>query len=478
MFDKATRHLASLLLLSVSLALSPQTWSETAQDFEERVKILEKKITKAEKKSAKRAKSFNSKFSKYLERLKINGFASAGLTTSDVDAVHILDINDTKNYQSEAVIAMQANFQINNKTEAVLQLVGRGTERNDVEAEWAYISHMFTPSFMVRAGRLRVPYYAASEYLEVGFAYPWARPPVDVYNQAPLTSYFGADATLNFSIADVDIALQTFNGTDTLSLDAAEANIDRMYGVYFTATRGPFSFRAGDTLASLSVEGDLAFTPPTAVTDTLAYGDFVQNVVPLIELADLGVSVETALEQYQAFLAYSLYLDNDPLFDDNLLVGVPQAGGMLAEAFNLQGLSIDFQSMGISYDDGTWVALLEGTRIIFSGAFLEANAHYLTLGHRFNKLFPFVQYAHSHTSGEGPIAHSIGPMIPTIVNGLGFAAAKQKTYSTGVRWDVMNGIAIKFQVDHMTDLEGTFGKFFTDPGNDIDLFSLVIDAVY
>lgn len=478
MINQVLRNLATLLLLSVSLALSPQTWSMTEQEFDERVKTLEKKIAKAEKKSSKRARSLNSKFSKYLERLKINGFASAGLTTTDVDADHIIGINDTKNYQSDAIIAMQANFQVNDKTEAVLQLVGRGDQRNDVEAEWGYIAHSFTPNFIMRAGRLRVPYYTASEYLEVGFAYPWARPPVDVYNQAPLTSYFGADATFNFSAAGIDGVLQAFNGTTTLELDIANATLDKMYGIYLTLSKGPFSIRFGDTLAAISLNGDIALSPPAAVASSTDYTDFISDDTLAALITSQGIPFDTESQQYQAFLAYQLYINNTGLFDPNPLTGIPEAGAMLASAFDLQGLAVDFQSAGLNYDNGTWLVYLETTVARFSGDFSSMKSHYITAGRRMNKFLPYLHYAHAYTVEENLIASSIGTMIPTIVNGLGVTMTKQKTYSAGIRWDVMNGIALKLQVDHMTDLENTFGKFLTDPGSDIDLFSLVIDAVY
>jgi len=472
-----------VLLLSVSLSASGVSWAMTDQEFDKRIEVIEKRISKADKKSKKRAKSINKKFNKYLERLKINGFASAALTTTDVVADHIIGIDDTKNYQSDTMIAMQANFQINDSTEAVLQLVGRGTERNNVEAEWAYIAHSFTPNFVVRGGRLRVPYYTASEYLEVGFAYPWARPPIDVYNQAPLTAYYGADATYNFELAGIEGVIQAFNGTDTIVTSAVVANLDQMYGVFLTLSKGPFSIRFGDTLASISLQGELKLTPPPVVINSAEYADFV-TLIPTIKaiaasMPELALPpLDTELQQYQAFLAYTLYLENTDQFGTGLLDGVAGAGGALAAAFDLEGLSIDFQSIGLSYDDGNWIALFEATQLIFTGEFTDANAHYVTVGRRFNKFLPYFHYAHSYTIGEGIIASSIGSLIPALVNGLGFATAKQKSYGAGVRWDVRNGIAIKLQMDHMTDLEHTFGKFLTDPGNNAELYTLVFDVVY
>ena len=468
MAPKLSLYLAALLL-PVSLITSGHSWSMTDQEFDDRIKALEKKIAKTDKKSKKRAKSINKKFGTYLDRLKLNGFASAGLTTTDSDAVNIIDINDTKNYQADAIIALQANFKINDTTEAVLQLVGRGNQRNDVEAEWGYIAHSFMPNFVVRGGKLRVPYYSASEYLEVGFAYPWARPPIDVYNQAPLTSYYGVDATWDFSVAGIGITLQTFNGTTLLELDSFTANLDQMYGGFLTLTRGPFTFRMGDTLASISLIGELEIEAPESVTSSSDFITFETEQAILIGLAaDLGGATA-----YETYLAYVLANENPDLFSSPIA-----AAASLAQAFDLQGLSIEFQSMGFNYDNGVWLGMLEFTKLYFTGEFVNASAHYATVGRRFDKFLPFLHYAHSYTTQEGLIASSIGALIPTLVNGLGFAVAKQKTYGVGVRWDVRNGMAVKLQMDHMTDMENTNGKFLTDPGNNVDLFSVVIDVVY
>lgn len=466
-----------------------------APEHEEALKALEKKFTKIEKKSKKRSKSIGNKFDKYLQRLKINGFASAGLSTSDVDPEFVTGINDTKNNQSEAVIALQANFQINEKTEAVLQLASRGIERNNTEAEWAYVAHSFTPNFTMRAGRLRVPYYVSSEYIEVGYAYPWARPPIDIYNQAPFTSYYGVDSFISFDFLGAEHTLQVFNGTDFLQLEVADFYINLMYGAYLNSSKGPWGLRIGRTNVEGTLEGELTLDAPASVIASSGFSQFKENIPSLIasfdlssltaeQLAEFGsIDLNNDADLFPLYLVNALYDANRSDFNDNgsnnfTQDGYFNASDTLAMAFDLDGIQIKFDNFGLSYDDGNWLMLLEFTRLAFSGDFQTVYAHYATFGKRFNKVLPYLLYSHAYTPDDGVFAKSIGHLLPDVVNGLGFSIVKQKTYSAGVRWDAGQSFAIKFQYDHITDMEGTNGKFSSNPGSDADLFTFVVDVVF
>ncbi|MBL4865932.1 MAG: hypothetical protein JKY67_06115 [Pseudomonadales bacterium] len=448
-----------VLLLTTLFFYSGDGWSMTDQQLEDRIKQLEKKLKKEKRKASKRAKSIGKKFEKSQDRLQFNGFVSGGVATSDVAAEHIIGIKDNPVYAVDTIIGLQANFSINKKSEAVLQLVARGNQANDVEAEWGYLSYSFKPTITMRAGRLRAPFYINSEVLEVGYAYPWVRPPIDIYNQAPPTSYYGVDLTLDYSFMGWDNSVQFINGSDTLTIgDIAEADLDKMYGMILTFTHGPFTLRAGGMKAGINIIGEFNLVAPQSVLDSPAYQSLVNPVPSLIG-------------DYEYFLATELFNANSGMFSSAF-----DAGLFLSTAFDLS--SLEFLNLGVSYDDGTWVVLTEGTKLNMTGEFLNISAFYTTIGRHFNKFLPFVMYSNSYTTDTGLIASSIGEFIPPLVNGLGFAVVKQQTYSIGLRWNPRSDLALKIQYDHMTQMEGTNGKFLTSPGANADLYSFVIDAVF
>lgn len=59
-------------------------------------------------------------------------------------------------------------------------MVGRDRLDNTFEnsVEWAFLKGRLFPKLIVRAGRLGVDVFMLSEYRNIGFAYPWVRPPV------------------------------------------------------------------------------------------------------------------------------------------------------------------------------------------------------------------------------------------------------------------------------------------------------------
>jgi len=156
------------------------------KEVEKRLNRLENKVKNVDQRSEKRFSKTNDQVNKYLERMKINGFLSAGVSTSDEDnpLTSAGSLRDTENHSNNAIVGLQFDFTINDKTNAVLQLTANGIGHkgdNDrpgnVSAEWAYLGYNLSDSVTVRAGRLRLPFYMTSEYLEVGYAYPWASPP-------------------------------------------------------------------------------------------------------------------------------------------------------------------------------------------------------------------------------------------------------------------------------------------------------------
>ncbi|PCJ16620.1 MAG: hypothetical protein COB04_10540 [Gammaproteobacteria bacterium] len=425
-------------LLVVSLLFFPlNSWSEIDPGLEADIIKLEKKLKKLEKKDKKRNKSLNKKFNRHLDRIKFNGFISAGIASSDVDAEHVTLIDDTKNYQADAVIGFQGTFTINPKTQAILQFVARGIDRHNVEAEWAYISHSFTPDFTVRGGRLRLPTYNISEILEVGYAYPWIRPVPEVYNQAPFTSYYGVDFYFNKPfIFGSDILFQGMNGTDVITIGDITLVAETMYGLYVNISKGPLTIRGGALVAASSLDlGD----PSDLISD---FGGLLTD-------------------------AAALPPEQKAEFDEQL-----------ASLFTFSSLTTEFYSFGVLYDDGNLFFHAEAAKLRQLGIIPNNVSYYITMGRRFNKLMPYTIFAKQYTIDDIIFGKVTGPYIAPLANAIGFDALEHATYSFGLRYDIMSGTTIKFQLDHLTAFDKTRGNFNSIPGNDAQIFTLSVDAVF
>ncbi len=144
--------------------------------------------------------------------VSFNGFASVGIGVADEDA-NTRGYNKDFSATPDSLAAAQFGYQINDNMSATLQIIARGADDWDPEMEWAYLTYAFDNGALIRGGKLRLPLYMYSDYLDVRYAQPFLRPPAEVYNIVPFSSYTGVDAVIPFAIGDGTLSLQALLGT-------------------------------------------------------------------------------------------------------------------------------------------------------------------------------------------------------------------------------------------------------------------------
>lgn len=98
----------------------------------------------------------------------------------------------------------------------------------------------------------------------------------------------------------------------------------------------------------------------------------------------------------------------------------------------------NFYGLGFGYDDGTWQVVSEVTRIAVDGPFYDTDSAYLTVGRRFDNIMPYATVGWIETQDDDERA---GPLSAVLDR-------RRDEYSLGVRWDVLSGIAVKFDWTH------------------------------
>lgn len=143
--------------------------------------------------------------------LKFNGFgtASAAAVNKDQGGEYLRDtytnylgLTEDPNYTLESVLGLQFDYRINDKTSIVTQLVAKGSDYFDVNAEWAYIAYQFNDNLRGRAGHLGMPIFMYSDSIYVGQSYPWVRLPSELYHAIPTTSFSGADLLYRLPVGE------------------------------------------------------------------------------------------------------------------------------------------------------------------------------------------------------------------------------------------------------------------------------------
>ena len=114
----------------------------------------------------------------------------------------------------------------------VAQLLARARSANfNAIVEWAYVDYEFTDWLSLRAGKIKQPVYLVNDYVEVGYAYPWIRPPVEVYYlNNPLNTVNGAELLLAFPVGPGTLSFQPYIGSNRDESVATELQAISMGG--------------------------------------------------------------------------------------------------------------------------------------------------------------------------------------------------------------------------------------------------------
>ncbi|WP_417593846.1 hypothetical protein [Oceanospirillum sp.] len=231
------------------------------------------------------------------ERLRFNGFFSVAYGIADNDSGYA-GYTEDGTFTNESLFGLQGTFSISDKTDVTMQLVGRSDDNWEPNFEWAYISHQVSSNLKARAGKMRLPFFMYSDSLEVGYAQPWARPPIDVYGGIPITSYTGVDAIYDVNYDLSTLSLQAFTGETSDTVDIAGTNtditVDNLFGGVINWTDFIWTLRANYAVADLSIIGDNTSYDTSFSGVGLSYNDGTWQVISeLTRFETDGPTVDT-----------------------------------------------------------------------------------------------------------------------------------------------------------------------------------------
>jgi hypothetical protein len=163
-------------------------------------------------------------------------------------------------FDQESLAGIQIKKEFSPTFSATAQLVSRANNPNAGSrptVDWAYVS--WQPSadsnWTFQAGKFRIPLYYYSDYLYIGYAYPWVRPMPDVYGW-PIYAYEGVNASYRTQLGASDWAatFHAWSGGYTQKNDAYDTRIywtdptheswKNIVGGSIAANNGVFDVRA------------------------------------------------------------------------------------------------------------------------------------------------------------------------------------------------------------------------------------------
>lgn len=115
--------------------------------------------------------------------IRIDGFANivAGQMISDTDDGSLYGYDEDLSFSPESNYGIQFRGDLQEGLSVTAQIVGRGSEEFDATVTWAYLTYEINDELSLKAGRSRVPYFIYSDFLDIGYAYHWIRPPPKLF---------------------------------------------------------------------------------------------------------------------------------------------------------------------------------------------------------------------------------------------------------------------------------------------------------
>ena len=422
----------------------------------------------------------------------LSGFGTLGIAkTSTKDASYVtpgqgFGVTTSPGISPDSKIAAQGTYKFTPTVSATAQILSKNTAYGDFQPnlEWAFAKWQAAPSLALRAGRMGVPYFAISDFREVGYANTWVRPPLDVYGQVPVSNFEGLDGTYQMSLGSLTLSSTLFYGnakakyalTDPKQYDPTTVEIKHQLGLNILGELdNGVTFRFGRT------KGKLSLSSPTSAALIGGASALKANATLAAAMGAGDLYAATGNAAYAAYAPFA---------------GLNAALSSVAPLVLVDGPEATFTGLGLGYDSGNLVLNLEYTKRTSKSYVANTTGWYASVGYRLGKFTPYVAYSKLKDDDLSQTVNAIAPYSALNANIAGLATGLQQTLNTqlmaektttlGVRWDVSSGLAIKGQWDRIKKPANNNGLFFApDPTTNfvstarkVDVLSLSVDFVF
>lgn len=344
--------------------------------------------------------------------IAINGFASikGGITTGSDKELY--GYNDKFDLKNESLFALQLKSDLGEKLSVTGQLLGRGSEDFDVGFEWAFITYELADNMRINAGRLRTPFYKYSDFKDVGYAYDWLRVPQGVYGLG-FDNIEGVSFYRTAQLGSVESTLQliagSYSGKTVISGVEVDSDIKNAVGITLELAQGNLSGRVAYLTGKLTVDAAAA-----SLTDNFTIGNLFNT------LNTLGLN-------------------------------------SLTSSIDIQAEKGTFLGLGLTYDNGDWVLVIEVTKAKVDESFIaDQNNVYVSIGKRFNNITPYISYEIEDNDSKDAIFQPYQTSLPAQlllpIQGLVRSQERNaKTWNLGARYDFHPSAAFKVQYSSEKD---------------------------
>lgn len=414
-------------------------------------------------------------------RTRLSGFATLGGTYHSNGTAGVINsfaqrspADKGLSANLDSVAGAQIDHRLLEGTSFTAQGVVRIGDDYSPKLRMAYLRQQIGNDAAVRVGRIRSPLYFDSDVAEIGFAYLPVRPAIPIYgvvaNYVPHLD--GIDLQWRRSIGNAGVMLQAYGGRsegtqrfyNTSPEDEAKFDLSGIRGLALSVGLPNITMRASRTWVS----------------------SFKMRSSTISGLNDGLAQVAGGLSQ----------VASNPFLPPQLAAALgAQAQGIagLADPFNSRPV---YTSIGMDANLGDWRVLAEWVNFDSQNDLVgRYNGGQVTVGYNWGAFTPYAGASRNKRKSGSLNTSSLSPTGVSPALDAGIAAAKaglegaaqfadlsSSSVTLGVRWDVRDDLAVKFQYDRITTPSSTTPGPLAVPrmpfDNRVNLFSVTLNFVF
>lgn len=364
---------------------------------------------------------------------RLSGFGTAGITTqSGADGWGFmrnsgqLGAGSSTSASQDSRLGLQLNWTSSATWAAAIQAVAESKPSDTPMAErieWAYLSLRPLADSHIRLGRTSPGIFLFSDSRNVGYALPWARPPVDFYGFAIGSSVDGLDVEQRWSNGDAMWRLRLTGGSSALSL------ADNRQGTR-TAVHGR------DTLALSLTHEDGGLLLRASYLHARSRLDAPPELLVLRDgLTQLAALPVPGLAEAVAPLQRNLW-----------------AAG-----------PVSYAAVGLQHDTGPWTLIAEASSLAVPDSPFDEHRGYASLAYRHRNISYYALVSRVRPRQPAPLVPDLAGALSPVIGPQAAAGAQQlvdaagsissrnrhdqSTVGLGLRWDMLSQAALKLQID-------------------------------
>lgn len=147
--------------------------------------------------------------------IEVSGYATlfAGYTNVSDDVYGDFLADNNVDFTDKSHAGLQFNTEIYKNLDFSLTILMEGVNEFAANADWFYATYTVSNTGSFRFGRLKVPFFMVSNYIDIGHAYPWVSPPLEVYNVKLVKSVDGLEYVYQTDIFNSIFSLDMYIGS-------------------------------------------------------------------------------------------------------------------------------------------------------------------------------------------------------------------------------------------------------------------------